>query len=47
MNKEHLHIKIKTNTKEKLEYLKEESGLSVGQLIDLMTKKQKLSSLIK
>ena len=47
MNKEHIHTKIQLGTKEKLEVLSKQSGLSMGQLIDLMTKKQKLSSLIK
>lgn len=47
MNKKKLTTTLQPETKEKLEVLSKLSGLSMGQLIDLMTKKQKLSSLIK
>jgi len=47
MNKEGLNIKLLPNTKEKLKVLKTQTGLSIGQIIDIMTRKQKLNSLIK
>lgn len=41
MNKIQLATQIKTETREKLEKLKGQSGLTIGQIIDLMTSKQK------
>jgi hypothetical protein len=41
MNKIQLATQIKLETKEKLKKLKSQSGLNIGQLIDLMTNKQK------
>ena len=41
MNKKQITTKILDSTKEKLKTLSKQSGLSIGQLIDLMTKKQK------
>lgn len=41
MNKIQLATQIKIETKEKLKKLKNQSGLNIGQLIDLMTSKQK------
>ena len=42
MNKKQITTKVLDSTKEKLKVLSKQSGLSIGQLIDLMTKKQKL-----
>ena len=42
MNKKQITTIIKLETYEKLNNLKKESRLNIGQLIDLMTKKQKL-----
>ena len=41
MNKIQLATQIKLETREKLKKLKGQSGLTIGQLIDLMTRKQK------
>lgn len=41
MNKIQLATQVKIETKEKLKKLKKQSGLNIGQLIDLMTSKQK------
>jgi hypothetical protein len=41
MNKIQLATTVKIETREKLEKLKGQSGLTMGQLIDLMTNKQK------
>lgn len=41
MNKIQIATQIKIETKEKLKKLKNQSGLNMGQIIDLMTSKQK------
>ena len=41
MNKKQITTKILDATHDKLKILSKQSGLSIGQLIDLMTKKQK------
>ena len=45
MNKKQITTKILDTTIEKLKTLSKQSGLSIGQLIDIMTKKQKLVTL--
>lgn len=42
MNKKQITTIIKLETYEKLNKLKKESRLNIGQLIDLMTSKQKV-----
>ena len=42
MNKIQFNTKILDSTHEKLKVLSKQSGLSIGQIIDLMTRKQKL-----
>ena len=42
MNKTQFNTKILNTTHDKLKILSKQSGLSIGQLIDLMTRKQKL-----
>ena len=41
MNKKQITTNLKPETHDKLKILSKQSGLSIGQLIDLMTKKQK------
>jgi hypothetical protein len=41
MNKTQFNTKILDSTHDKLKILSKQSGLSIGQLIDLMTRKQK------
>ena len=45
MNKKQITTIIKLETYEKLNKLKKESRLNIGQLIDFMTSKQKLITL--
>ena len=47
MNKIQFNTKILDITHDKLKTLSKQSGLSIGQLIDIMTRKQKSSGLIK
>ena len=42
MNKKQITTNLKPETHDKLKVLSKQSGLSIGQLIDYMTKKQKL-----
>ena len=42
MNKKQITTNLKPETKEKLKVLAKQSGLSIGQIIDIMTSKQKL-----
>ena len=45
MNKKQITTKVLDTTHDKLKILSKQSGLSIGQLIDLMTTKQKLVTL--
>jgi hypothetical protein len=45
MNKKQITTKVLDLTHDKLKTLSKQSGLSIGQLIDYMTKKQKLVTL--
>ena len=42
MNKKQITTKVLDTTHDKLKTLSKQSGLSIGQFIDFMTKKQKL-----